>query len=380
VSIRARLRALNIFYFSLFALFLSFLPVYGAHTGINETRLGLIMGAGSLISMFSQPVWGMVSDRFRTIRKVLLPLIAVGVVLGTLLYRSEQLWSYALLVALMYVFFLPTDPLMESLNYQTSQQQNVSFGSIRMFGAAGFAVASLTAGYVSDLWGMNSLSWVFLGCGIFTLVLGFGVADIGTSSKPPAFQHLFAFLKQSHALIFFLLVLVVAISHKMNDLFLGLYMERLGGDMRLTGLAWFLMTAAEAVFFAFSGRWIKPGREPAFMTAAAALYAVRFLLSAEISSPYGLVALQMMQGVTFVLFYVGGIQYIHQISPAQWKSTGQTVFTVVFFGISGIVGSTLGGWVLDEFGGAALYRVMAAFAVLGFVLFCFFLLPRRRRL
>jgi PPP family 3-phenylpropionic acid transporter len=379
VSVILRLRGLNFFYFSLFALFLSFLPVYGSRIGISGTHLGYIIGAGSVISMISQPLWGMVSDRYRTIRKVFLPLIAAGILFGTLLYRSESLWGYAALVALMYIFFLPTDPLMESLNYQTSQRHNVNFGSVRMFGAMGFAVASLSAGYVSDHWGMNSLSWVFLGCGLVTLLLVFTAADVQASSKPPAYGQLAAFMKQSHAWIFLLLVFVVATAHKMNDLFLGLYMEKLGAGMGMTGLAWFLMTAVEAVFFGLAARWIKPGREAAVMALAAGLYAVRFLLSAEITSPYAFAALQMMQGITFVLFYVSGIQYIHSISPEHWKSTGQTMFTVVFFGISGIIGSPLGGYILDTSGGSALYRVMAGIAALGCLLFLLILVPRSRR-
>ncbi len=378
MSIPVRLRALNMFYFSLFALFLSFLPVYGAGIGISETHLGLILGVGSLISMFSQPIWGVVSDRFRTIRLVLLPLIGVGVILGTLLYRSEQLWSFALLVALLYIFFLPTDPLMESLNFQTSQRQGISFGSIRMFGALGYAMASLIGGYAADAMGMQSLAWVFGGCGVLTFLLALTVSDVQASSKPPVFRHLIAFLRQPQAWIFFALVLVVAISHKMNDMFLGLYMERLGGDMRLTGTAWFLMTIAETLFFGLSARWIKPGRERAIMTLAAALYTVRFWLCAEISSPYALAGLQVLQGVTFVLFYVAGIQYVHSIAPEQWKSTGQTVFTVIFFGVSGIIGSSIGGWILDEYGGAVLYRMMAAISAFGCALFLILLFYRKR--
>ncbi|WP_123039266.1 MFS transporter [Cohnella candidum] len=374
-----RLRVLNVCYFSLFALFLSFLPVYGSGIGISDTQLGLLLSAGSLISLVSQPSWGVVSDRFRTILKVLLPLMAAGTAAGALLYQSEQAWSYALGVGLMYVFFLPTDPLMESLNYQTSQRLGVPFGSIRMFGALGYAIASLAAGYASDLWGMHSLSWVFAGCGIAAVLLGLTVPDVRTSAKAPAFRQLFAFFGQSRAWTFLLLVLVVAVAHKMNDLFLGLRIERLGGSMRLTGTAWFVMTIAETLFFALSSRWVKLGREGAVMTLAAAMYAVRFLLCGFVSSPYALAALQAMQGVTFVLFYVGGIQYIHAIAPAQWRSTGQTAFTSVFFGVSGIVGSALGGWLMDEYGGAALYYTMAGIAAAGCLLFRMFLFPRGRQ-
>jgi MFS transporter, PPP family, 3-phenylpropionic acid transporter len=379
VSIPLCLRGFNFFYFSLFSLFLSFLPVYGAKAGFSATHLGFILGLGSLISIFSQPLWGMVSDRYRTIRKLLLLLIAASVIVGAGVYRSEQLWAFTLLVALMNVFFLPTDPLVESLNFQTAQRQGISYGSVRMFGALGYAVASLAAGLITGHWGMSSLSWIFLGVGIVTLLLAFGMADVQASAKRPAFHELKAFISQSHSLLFFLLVLVVAVAHKMNDQYIGLYMDRLGGGMRLTGLAWFVMTLTETVFFALSARMIKPGREVWFMTAAAAMYALRFLLSSWVNDPFTLVALQMFQGVTFVFFYVGGIQYLHTIVPEQWKSTGQTVLSVVFFGVSGIIGSTLGGWIIGEFGGAVLYRIMALFAGAGFLLFWLLFLPRLRR-
>ncbi|TJY44055.1 MFS transporter [Cohnella pontilimi] len=369
MSIPWRLRGFNFVYFSLFSLFLSFMPVYGTKAGFSDTHLGFILGMGSFISIFSQPIWGMVSDRFRTIRKVLLLLISASIIAGFLVFQSEQLWMYTMMVALMNLFFLGTDPLVESLNFQTARHQGISYGSVRMFGALGFAFASLATGYIAGHWGISSLSWIFMSYGTVTLILAFGMADVQASAKRPAFHQLRGFFTQSHSLTFFLFVLIVAISQKMNDQFIGLYMDRLGGGMRLTGLAWFVMTLTETLFFALSARMIKAGREVSFMTAAAALYTLRFLLSAWVTDPYMLVALQMFQGVTFVLFYVSGIQYLYTIVPEQWKSTGQTVFSVMFFGVSGIIGSTLGGWLMDEYGGPALYRTMALFSFIGFLLF-----------
>lgn len=379
MSIPLRLRGFNFFYFSLFSLFLSFLPVYGARTGFSDTHLGFILGMGSFISIFSQPFWGMVSDRYRTIRKLLLLLLTVSVLVGAIVYRSEQLWLFTLMVALMNLFFLGTDPLVESLNFQTAQSQGISYGSVRMFGALGFAFASLITGFISGHWGMSSLSWIFVGFGIVTLLIALGMADVQAPAKRPAFHQLKDFFRQSHSLLFFMLVLIVAIAQRMNDQFLGLYMDRLGGGMRLTGLAWFVMTLTETVFFALSSRIIKPGKEVIFMTSAAALYALRFLLSSWVDNPYMLVALQVLQGVTFVFFYVGGIQYLYTIVPEQWKSTGQTVFSVMFFGVSGIIGSTLGGWLIDHFGGSALYQIMALFAGAGFLFFWLLFLPRLHR-
>lgn len=375
MSIILRLRGFNFFYFSLFALFISFLPIYASHVGISETHIGLILGTGSLISIIFQPLWGMVSDKYRTIKKVLLLILTASVIIGTLMYQTSQLWSLFALVILMNVFYLPTDPLVESLNFQTTEREGVSFGSVRMFGAMGYAVTSFLAGYAMQLWGMGSLAWIFLGFGTTALLLCIGLADVKASAKPALFHHLKHFFLQSRTLTFFLIVLIVAIPHKMNDTFIGLYMEQLGGDVRLTGLSWSVMTIAETIFFAISARLVKPGKEGLVMTIAAGMYALRFLLSSFAQHPYELVALQVLQGVTFVLFYVGGMQYLYSIVPEEWKSTGQTMLTVMFFGVSGIVGSTIGGWLIDEWGGAVLYRMMALVAALGFF-FSFKLLKR----
>lgn len=375
MSIILRLRGFNFFYFSLFALFISFLPIYASRVGISETHIGLILGTGSLISIIFQPLWGMVSDKYRTIKKVLLLILTASVIIGTLMYQTSQLWSLFALVILMNVFYLPTDPLVESLNFQTTEREGVSFGSVRMFGAMGYAVTSFLAGYAMQLWGMGSLAWIFLGFGTTALLLCIGLADVKASAKPALFHHLKHFFLQSRTLTFFLIVLIVAIPHKMNDTFIGLYMEQLGGDVRLTGLSWSVMTIAETIFFAISARLVKPGKEGLVMTIAAGMYALRFLLSSFAQHPYELVALQVLQGVTFVLFYVGGMQYLYSIVPEEWKSTGQTMLTVMFFGVSGIVGSTIGGWLIDEWGGAVLYRMMALVAALGFF-FSFKLLKR----
>jgi PPP family 3-phenylpropionic acid transporter len=64
-------------YFALLAIFVSFLPVYLDEQGLNPAQIGIITGTGGFITIIAQPLWGMVSDRTRTIRKVLILLMVV---------------------------------------------------------------------------------------------------------------------------------------------------------------------------------------------------------------------------------------------------------------------------------------------------------------
>jgi len=361
----ALLRSYNFFYFSMFSVFLSFLPVYLSAQGVSKTQIGFMIALGGLVGMFSQPLWGVVSDKTKTVKKVLLLILFISILVGTLLFQMSEVPLLILLVGLMYFFFMPTDPLTESLNFQLSQKHQINYGSVRMFGALGYACASLIIGYSSDHFGMESLVYLFLGYGLITVLFGLALPDVPAHAKKLAWKDLRAFFAKRETITFFVLVFLLAIPHRLNDNFIGIYVESLGGNIRLIGQAWFLMTLVEVLFFAISHRFVKPGNEWKVITAAGGIYALRFFLSAIVTDPYLVVYLQLLQGVTFVLFYTAAIQYLYTIIPEEWRATGQTILAVLFFGVSGIFGSVVGGWVFEVYGGSMLYMMMTGLSVLG---------------
>ncbi|WP_139488035.1 MFS transporter [Brevibacillus dissolubilis] len=361
------LRAYDYFYFSLLAMFISFLPVYLSAQGFSATQIGAVIGTGAFIGILSQPLWGFISDKGKTIKKVLILMLAISVVVGTLLFRSSGFFTLYLLAGLMYFFYLPTDPLTESLNYQLAQKEKVSFGAVRTFGAIGYATTSLMAGYIASAFGITILGWMYLAFGLLTVLLAWRLPDVPTVSKPVAFSSLAAFFKHSRAVRFFIVVLLMALPHRMNDIFLGVYIQSIGGTTGQVGLAWFISAASEALFFAWSARFLRSGRELNLIIIAAGLYALRYIATALAPGPEWVAFLQLLQGVTFVIFYTAAIQYLYGIIPEEWKSTGQMVLAVLFFGVSGIVGSFVGGWIFDTFGGASLYNVMAVLSVIGLI-------------
>jgi len=366
----------NFGYFSLFAIFLSFLPVYLSSRGISETGIGLLMGAGGIVGLVSQPLWGVVSDKRRTIKNVLILLLALSIGVGFATFQLTSLWALAIGVGLMYFLFMPTDPLMESLNFQVSQKIGVPYGSVRMFGAIGYATASFAVGIATDAFGLDAMAFLFAGYGFATLLIALRADDAPAPSKPLRWADLQRFLSRRESLAFFLLVLLVAVPHRTNDLFVGIHITALGGDYRTVGITWFVMTIAEVAFFGLAHRFVKPGRELGVIAFAAVLYVLRFALTSAADHPLAVVLLQLLQGVTFVLFYTASIQHLYSIVPEPWRATGQTILAVLFFGVSGIAASFLGGWIFDAFGGETLYRGMAAVSAIG-AAYCFAV--RRRK-
>ncbi|GAA4722891.1 MFS transporter [Brevibacillus fulvus] len=363
----AKLHGYNYFYFSLLAIFLSFLPVYLSSQGISMQQIGNLIAIGSFVGIVSQPLWGLISDKWQTVRKVLLILLAISVCIGTILFQSASSQSLLLLIIAWYFFYMPTDPLTESMNYRMSQQLQVSFGSIRMFGAIGYASTSLIVGYLANWLGTHAFAYVFAAYGCLAWCLCWTLPDVRANSQKLTFASLQRFFAVPSTLRFFLLVLILAIPHRTNDSFLGVYVQSLGGTSAQVGLAWFCTAASEILFFAFSYWWLQRLPEMWLIAFAAALYVLRFGLCSIVTEPSAVVYLQLLQGLTFVVFYTAAIQHLNKIVPEEWKATGQTVLAVLFFGLSGIIGSSLGGWIFEQYGGDSLYQAMAIVAFAGLI-------------
>ncbi|MBT2292109.1 MFS transporter [Paenibacillus albidus] len=117
--------------------------------------------------------------------------------------------------------------------------------------------------------------------------------------------------------------------------------------------------------FALSFWWLRKGKELILIAAAGGFYFIRFFLSAWLNDPQLLAYLQILQLLTFPVFYSAAIQYLYGMVPVEWRATGQTVLALLFFGVSGIVASYAGGAIYEAFGGQILFLSISALSFLG---------------
>lgn len=344
---------------------LSFLPLYLDYKELNGTEIGWILAIGPLASIFSQPFWGYMSDKYKTVQRMLL-ICVFGLLMSSILFFQMNSFIAILFAgAIFYFFSSPVGALSDSLAQRRADDLRISFGSIRTWGSIGFAFSSLFIGMFLSKVGIEHMVWPYVIFGTVILLIVFRLKDVRVESDPIQFKDVNQLIKNKPFILFLLLMLFITITHRANDSFIGLYITQLGGSESLVGVAWFVGVISEAAVFALAGFWFRKYHTLVFIIIAGTLYTFRWFLYASVDTPFYIIMMQVLHGLTFGIFYVAAFNYVTRIIPTLLQSTGHLIYYSVFFGISGIIGSLLGGALIDSFGGQTLYMMMGLISLIG---------------
>ena len=344
---------------------LSYLPLYLKYKGLNGTEIGWVLAVGPLASIVAQPFWGYMSDKYKTVKRILQICIVGLLVTSVLFFQMDALIAIILMGAVFYFFVTPIGALGDSLAQRRADDLGVSFGTIRMWGSVGFATSSLVIGEVLTRVGIQYMIIPYLFFGTIALIVTFRLTDVKVDSEPVQLKDVTTIIKSKPFVIFLLFIMLLSITHRANDSFMGLYIAQLGGTEGLVGLAWFVGVLTEAAVFATAGFWFRKYHPLIFIIIAGLLYSIRWLIYSWVDNPMYIVALQFTHGLSFGLFYLASFSYVSRLIPKLLQSTGHLIFFATFFGLSGIIGSLAGGALIDSSGGGTLYFGMGILALVG---------------
>ncbi|GIQ63053.1 hypothetical protein PACILC2_16210 [Paenibacillus cisolokensis] len=96
------LRSFSFFSYTTTAVVVSYFPLYFLDRGFTEQQIGIIYSTGPFISIFANLLTGMISDKYRTIKKLLMLLLLGQLAMIALLFPLDQ---FALICAAMIGFY-----------------------------------------------------------------------------------------------------------------------------------------------------------------------------------------------------------------------------------------------------------------------------------
>jgi len=372
---------LKTFLFSFHAtntIILSFLPLYLRYKGLSGTEIGWVLAIGPFASLFSQPFWGYMSDKYKTVKTMIILCMIGFLFTGIVFFQLHTIVPILLVASIFYFFSYPVGALGDSLGQRRADELNISFGNIRMWGSIGFAVSSLIIGEVLNQIGIQHIMWPYLFFGFLALFAAIKLQDVRTTEDGIQLGDVKRLIQSKPFILFLFFLIFIASSHRANDSFIGLYISELGGSERLVGISWFIGVISEAIVFALAAFWFRKYPPLFFVIIAGILYSLRWFLYASIDHPTYILIFQFLHGFTFAILYLAAFSYVSKIIPKNLQSTGHLIFYMVMFGVSGIIGSLAGGWILENFGGSVLYITMGISSVIGTGMFLAYYLSLRR--
>ncbi|SMF78394.1 MFS transporter, PPP family, 3-phenylpropionic acid transporter [Paenibacillus uliginis N3/975] len=365
------LRAFMFTIFGTTALVISYFPLYYKELGFTSSQIGYLYAVGPLISMFSNMIWSLASDKYQTLKKIMIILISGQLFMLLAMTGASGFTPVFLIITIFYFFYYPVYPLADTMAIQTAQRYGRSFTVIRVFGSLGYAFFALGIGYVISVAGASWTLGIGIGIGIAALLSSLLLRDgVMKRSESMGMSDLLKVLRSKEILWFFACVFCLALAHRMNEAFLTLTLSQLGAGEGLIGWSLMISAISEIPIFYLLSKYGDKIKELPLLGFASLMYALRFLLMGLANDPISVLAIQTLHSVTFGVFYVTAVRYITRLVPGRYRATGIALFTVFWSSASGLISGTFGGMMFETAGRTYFYylaTVLAFVAALGFL-------------
>jgi len=373
------LKSLFFIYYAGIGQFLAFLNVYYNHIGLSGLQIGLLGTISTAIGVFSTTLWGMMSDRFGKPR--LLFVVAFGgTILGTLLLSAAHTFGWILLaLCFMSLFNITLMPLIDSTALVMLGEQRERYGTYRVWGSIGFIGGSTAAGFIYQQLGLHTMFAGFAMLMALGLLIALGLPDQTVHLSGSAWAGVSKMIRKPQWLMFASSAFFIWLAVTGMLGFLGVTIKTMGGSNSLVGLSGTVAALVEIPGMFFSALVLRRIGATRLIGIGILGYILRMFLYAAMPSPGWVLAISLLNGVTYMPFWIGAVAYASDHAPQNLKATSQgLLFSVMNF--SNVVGALGSGWLFDRAGASGLFTVLGVSCLLALVTFSIGQLVFERRI
>ena len=358
-----------LFVYYAFGALYPFITQYYKAIQLTGTQIGIISAITPIVSMIAQPVWGMICDRYQ-IRKPVLIVALLAAAVGSLLFTAVTSFGWVLfLFSVFSVFQCAVNPISDSMALTYAKARNVQFGSLRLWGAVGYAVAAYLTGLCVERWGHQVIFYFF--CAAFLCSIPFlrgipGEAE-GTRFSAGIFSGLKDLLRLPRFVLFLVACFFVFGSVNANNIWFSLYYQHIGGSIAGIGLAFLLFAGSEAPFMKFAGAIIRRWGLEITILLASAVSMLRWLWYGTTPGTTMIIAFFFLQGVSVGFYLASAAQFVRENTPSSLQVTALAVFSSVGQGLGSMTCNLIAGVIADYYGIVSVYWFFGIATLLGLI-------------
>jgi MFS transporter, PPP family, 3-phenylpropionic acid transporter len=337
-----------------------------AQMGLNNTQIGLIVSIIPMVTIFGQPMWGVLSDITGRPRLLLLIAVLAGGV-TTLLYT----WLSGFFVLFLgmigiAIFQSAVVPLSDSLTLSFAQTYQKEYGNIRLWGSLGFAIAVFLLGQITE--NLNDTTWIF-----YAFALGYFLSALSLIPFPKRghgvhvdFRSGMNTLMRNKTFIMFLSANFLIFGPVLaNNYYFGKFILSVGGTLAGVGVAFLIAAGSEAPFMKYAQKIIDRFDPLLVLLICTIVSGVRWIFYAFDPSVTWIYATTIIQGISVGLYVPAALLFVRQVASKQVQATAVGLYSAVGNGMGNAFFTFLGGLLIDLWNVNGMYVLFSAMTLVG---------------
>lgn len=347
----------------------NFLSVFLESIGFSAGQIGLTMSLISGIGIASQPTWGIVSDKMRSMRRcfMLCMLGTAACALGVAFLSGGagigQGWIVGAL-ALLYFFFHPSNMMMELwlVRISAHPRLRIPYGAMRSWASIGYALFSLVFVPLLRLFPERSIYFFLAGFALLALLLAGKVpGEAENDGEPAGRQRLrdqpFRAVLNYWVLAYVLFEALYQIPINWRATYMIYVLQEFGTESRLYGALMFMAGLCEVPMLLLTHRltaragWAWP------LIISVLILMVEYGFYAWGHSLALLFTAQLLRGSAYALYVACRYQYVHRLAPKGLEGSTMAVVNAVS-AVTNFLAAAAGGFLLEKLGTRPFYAML----------------------
>lgn len=363
--------ALSASYFAHIGFFNPYLPLWLKELGYGLVTISLLISVQSATRLFAPYAWGWLSDHTGERVKLLRWCASVATLAALGLYADVGL---AGLVAVLLLMFTHTSSMMPMSEAAMAHLVSAGgrfdarlYGRVRLWGSLGFLLTVFAAGAWFDRHGMAGFPGWTVGTLLAVLVSVWCLPDVkeATHAHEPK-TPMGPILRQPAVAWFLASAFFHVLAHIGVYIFFSLFLDSLGYAKSVIGMLWGVSVIIEIAWFFTQSHWLPWLKLTTWLVVCSGAMALRMGMTAAWPSVLGVLVLaQALHALTFAAHHSVCIALLSQHFPGRLRGRGMALYTVIAYGLTGVLGGLAGGLLSERLGLAAVYWASAGISVLG---------------
>jgi PPP family 3-phenylpropionic acid transporter len=366
-ELKRRLATFYLFAYSATGALFPIYPLILSERGFSPSQISWVVVVNSVFGVLVPPLWGYLADRFR-VREKMLRFVLLGsmVTVNLLIFPVTVAGGMAAMAA--FCFFRAAIASLADATAYASLTERSQFGNVRAFGSLGFAICATLAGVFSaskhGTLLVLSCSVLFAAAAYFSPVVP---QQPHTSSRMDIRRTLREVFRSGLGTVLLANVLYYG-AHTVFDLYFALSVRMLGHDELFGSIGWAIAVLAEVLVMLRASTLIARADNSRILVLCAGIAAFRWFMLAMFTHPAVLLAVQVLHGFTFGLWYLALTAHMQKKVSEDVRTSVQAVL-LGSLATGSVIGSLTFGEIVERHGSSTAYAVACGVSLCALALY-----------